>query len=137
MKLHCLLNIADIDKECIQKYGWYAHYVPSGDTTPFGANYHTHGFPEKFDHPDIQICMPIPNNSIHSLGWRAVEYIEAGNKFEPGKFYDCILENHSVQFIHATECGRPVLRMILPDKEGRFDTDPYCQQFLLTEHKID
>jgi hypothetical protein len=38
---------------------WNAHYTVGDPQTPTGVNYHTHGFVESFNHPDIQIVLNV------------------------------------------------------------------------------
>ena len=116
---HGLDKAQQIEAEAITKYGWYAHYV-TGDETDIRANYHTHGLPETHNHPDLQIVFPINPRIAHSLIWNAVRLIEAGTTLKNGDIIKKIAGGgFKVAFIDATECDRPVLRMILPDKNGK------------------
>jgi hypothetical protein len=114
--------------------GWYAHYVPD-EAYPLGVNIHTHGFPEKYNHPDIQLCVPMPQQQAHSLLWGFVSTIEEKRESDPawvapeGARVSGFLKNHDVLFLPVEECGRTVLRVILPDPGNQFSTEPYCQQF--------
>lgn len=133
-----------MEQESIKKYGWYAHVVPSGDyveNTPTGFNMHTHHLPESFDQLNLQIVVPVPpekaNVFLHILHNAIDNYVRKGIKLEAGKEYDDIFENFKVTFAHARENGRPVLRMILPDKDGNITRDkikePYAVQYVGTE----
>jgi len=112
------------EKEGVEKYGWYAHAVP-GDfkNSPTGMNIHTHHIQESFNHPDLQIVISVSPSQfgvMMSILHNAVNnFIKKGEKFEVGKEYKNIVGNgYSVTFAKTKECGREVLRMILPDKNG-------------------
>lgn len=125
------------ERDCMLKYGWYAHFVFDDPDTPNGANIHTHGLEQTFNHKDIQLCMPLRPEVAHSLLVNAVEALRDGKitKYSPGvKYKDILSDPYVVQFIEATECGRPVLRMVLPDKNNQFDTLPYSSQFTKLDH---
>lgn len=108
-------------EECMEKYGFYTHFVfeDDFDNSPSGVNLHTHGLPESCGHPDFQITVPlepeVANGIFHNLfdrvreGWRAAEGAIIPNIIGGGM---------NITFIAATECDRPVLRVILPDPAG-------------------
>lgn len=112
----------------VEKTGWYMHYVPSGDNTPFGANAHTHGWPENFNHPDIQICIPASMQIMHTIFWDIFnDFIKKGIKLEPGKSYSNIIRNYEMRSVEAKECGRTVIRLCAPDKHGEY-TGEFAKQ---------
>lgn len=102
--------------EASKKFGWYAHFVCDMDNGL--SNMHTHGLTEKYGHPDLQIVVPLSPECGHGIFWNVVRRIEVGEKFEPGTRYDGILQNMKVMFTPARECGRALLRIVLPDKHG-------------------
>lgn len=117
-------------KRMIKEFGWVAHGVPK--------NYHTHGLQENFDHPDIQIVFPMPPHICHPLANIVVELIKGGKKFTEGDInFDILAGDFPVRFIKAKECGRDILRMILPDKQGKLLPEeispPYDCQYLNLE----
>lgn len=123
------------EAECMDKYGFYVHMVFF--TKPTNAkkymNHHTHGLPETYNHKDIQLVFIMPTNIIGGIFHSIVDRIKDGVIFEPGKRYDQVLVGYDVKFIDAVENGREVLRVILPDKEGRFPDEqelepPYSYQ---------
>lgn len=121
--------VNDLERRAMTDHGWFAHYVSDDPETPFGINYHTHGFQESFGHMDIQFCFPAPYQQIHQLFAQVVDNIKGGRKYEPGQKYDDILRgDYDVEFIEAMECGRKVLRMCLPDKNNKFEGD-FAKQF--------
>jgi hypothetical protein len=114
-------KIKQQDIEMMEKHGWYAHYVPSGDKTPTGANYHTHGLERSFGHRNIQIILPLEPKTAHDLTHAIIAKIKEGIRFEAGVDYTDIMQNdYKVRFIAARESGRDVLRLLIPDKEGEF-----------------
>lgn len=118
----------------IEDYGWYCHYVPSEDydNSPTGVNIHTHHIQESFNHPDLQIVIPLSQHTVLAVLHEVVNnFIKKGVKFKVGKKYKKIIGNeYSVVFTNAKECGRDVLRMIIPDKNGYLkENEPMDEQF--------
>jgi hypothetical protein len=122
-------KIERMDREALRKYGWFARFVPSGADTPFGISYHTYGLPRLVGQPDLQVCLNVSRLVLHGLITVVIGKMKAGEVIQPGRIYYNVDENLPVQFIEAREGGRPVLRMILPDRAGCFDTLPYKLQF--------
>lgn len=112
------------EAQMLKDHGWFVHFVPD-PKYPFGMNVHTHGLSDNFGHMDLQICLDMSPRTCHSILINAVESIKAGKKFESGKTYDELIQptdkKFEVLFLQAVECDRPVLRLIFPDKEGKFD----------------
>lgn len=117
-----ILNLKQ--KQWIEKYGFYIHYVFSTKTTEM-ANIHTHGLADNKNHMDFQIVLPITKELASSLIWEFVHNINLGKKYETG-LIDGIIANYPVKLITATESGRLVLRIILPDPNGKFPEDEGC-----------
>lgn len=122
------------EQKAMQDLGWYAHYVQDDPEHPFGVNYHTHGLGRSFNHLDLQICLRVNPDVAHMIITNAVEKIKEGFKYQHGKAYDDLIEardpnlKYKVLFLEARECGRPVLRLIMPDKKGSFDGDLAAQK---------
>ena len=115
------------EMELVEKYGWFSHFVAGDKRYPFGINVHTHELKRKFEHDDLQIILPVPDETLNSLLWTVVERIEKGEKFEPGMIVSKVVKNYNITFAYATENGRLVLRLILPDKDCNLkeeDMDP-------------
>ena len=126
--------VIELEKKHMKKYGWYAHCVQSGDyQTPMGFNYHTHGFPETLAHRDIQIVLPVDMKICHSIATTIFNKLQ---NYEPSAYWDGdleegIIKDYPVEFMEAMESGREVLRVILPDKNGKFGDEaepPYNKQ---------
>lgn len=115
-----------MESEWLAKYGFYIHYVSAetgGTGSGLPANIHTHGLPESFSHFDLQIVLNVGREIALKLLHNCVNLIKDGTKFVPGVDYDKIA-NLPVRFIGAMECGRPVCRLIVPDRHGgRTDDD--------------
>jgi hypothetical protein len=109
--------------EMIKKFGWASHYVPLTSTH---ANYHTHGLQENYGHIDFQCLLPINPQLINSIVAGLADRVKKGEVFVEDKHYDDVISNFSVFFKKFTECGRPVLRLILPDPKGKFPQDADC-----------
>ncbi|HYE68407.1 MAG TPA: DUF4262 domain-containing protein [Anaerovoracaceae bacterium] len=114
------------------KYGYVIHLVVGDTSSPNNTNYHTHGLPEKCGHADLQICLNIKPELAQDILNGAVELIEEGQKFEAGKEYDRVLGGgYKVKFIEAMESNRPVLRLVIPNPEGKFTGSPYADQLIV------
>lgn len=115
----------------IAKYGWYAEYILDTEHPDF----HTHGFRQKFKHLDFQIVMPnFPSNLAMYCFHEIARFISEGNSYKDGDLlHDNILDGLTIKLFQTKESGRPVLRMIMPDKQNRFDREdisyPYRIQY--------
>lgn len=111
-------------QEMMDKHGWIVDCVfdsvDSKCQTGTGADIHTHGLVENMNHKDLQIVLPIQAEKAHGVLCTIVKLIKEGKKFEAGKCYSGILQNNlKVRFVEATEHDRTVLRVILPDQNGK------------------
>lgn len=122
----CALGLEAVktrDREAMEKFGWTAHIVVDDPDVPYGFNYHTHGFPETFQCPDMQIVLPLPKNMSHTIMHTIVTLMREGRRFRLGEIADGVLVGHSVTFASAKELDREVYRVILPDKSGDLNQD--------------
>ena len=115
------------ENDCVEKYGYYVHYVNSGEL----IDVHTHGLVETHNHIDLQIVLPIDPKISHSVISSAVSKIEKGETFEDGQIAEGIIKNFPVKFIEAEESGRKVLRIILPDPEGKIEQDEINEKYAI------
>lgn len=111
-------KIAQVHAENMATHGWYANYVPNHHESPTGFSTHTYGLDESWGHPNVQIVWPMPPEMGYQMLAQIAELVRHGKKFAPGRKYDEVLEGYEVMFAWATESGRRVLRMILPDKDN-------------------
>lgn len=115
---------------------WIVHLVMNGvkcdccdevenGFLPYLCNCHTHGM-EQYNHPDFQLVLNYPNEEIgrilNTFGLR----VQAGEKFKDGDLVEGIYEDCRVRLSEFTECGRKVLRVIVPDRQNRFPEDENC-----------
>lgn len=108
--------------ELIQKHGWYGHFVEDDKKCPYSINAHTHNLKEAYNHKDLQVCLNIDPAIINALFASVVDEIKKGAKFESGKEYDNIFKGvFKAKFIDAFECGRQVLRLLIPDPNGKYE----------------
>lgn len=108
------------EEEEIEKYGFIVHYVPNEDfdNSPSGVNIHTHGL-HRINHLDFQITVSIPPTIAFAILHRLHYLVKNGEVFCKGGESDKVLDSGMrVGFIEAHECGRRVLRVILPDPNG-------------------
>ena len=118
------------ENETKEKYGWYIHFVIGDDSCPNYINFHTHGLPEMFNHPDLQICFPISKESAHAIFNTIVEHIKTGKQFQTAVKYDKIIGGgFKLEFINATECNRKVLRIVFPNRDGNYEGEIFGHQF--------
>ncbi|MDO5123115.1 MAG: DUF4262 domain-containing protein [Eubacteriales bacterium] len=118
------------------KIDWVIHLVMNGvkcaccdevenGFLPYLCNCHTHGM-GKYNHPDFQLVLNYPNEEIgrilNTFGLR----VQAGEQFKDGDMVEGIYEDCPVRLSEFWECGRKVLRVIVPDKQNRFPEDENC-----------
>lgn len=117
----------------LRKHGWIVHFVERGDpTSPTGTNLHTHGLAESCNHPDFQIVIPLPEKVGHSIFITLADRVKAGERFQAGDTAADVLANGLlVKFVNATEGGRPVLRVILPDPSGKVEPGQINARFAI------
>lgn len=129
-KLHFLKKMEVWQEEQLKKYGFYIHFVFDEERTPNYTNIHTHGIMENFNHPDLQICLPITDMWAKFILHTIVDKIKSGEYFKTDVEYpDILADNYKVKFIKAIECRREILRVILPDVNHQFDSPGYIDQF--------
>lgn len=117
----------------LEKYGWMVHYVFDDDEFPNRTNYHTHGISDNFNHPDLQICLPIQPEVAHGLFEAAINNIKKGLVYDANIEYDNILAGgFKVKFMETQDGSRKVLRMLIPDENGGYDA-PYYKEQLNTD----
>jgi hypothetical protein len=134
-KTHAQADAEDRDwtRTQMKRHGWICHFVTDDESSPTGLNLHTHGLQENYQHPDFQIVVLLPEKVGHSILIALADRVKAGEKFQDRQKVDEIIQRFPVKLIDAVECGRPVLRVILPDPRGKLDLgeigDPYARQY--------
>lgn len=115
--------------EFLERYGWVAHYVMDDTAYPNKTNYHTHGLSENYNHPDLEICLPIRPEHAHAIFKAAVGRIKEGFVFKTGQTYSNIMTGGvSVTFVQVDNDGPVRLRILLPDENGRYEAPFYKEQ---------
>lgn len=119
-------KLEEREKKNMEEYGWYAHIVMDDPNCPYNYNIHTHGVPHSFNHPDLQICVPMDPRTAHGVIGCIIEQIKKGKKYDTGVpvFDDEVVHGgFPFLFIKAKECGRDVLRIIVSDKYKNLDRE--------------
>lgn len=111
-----------------EKPDWIIHQViDSWNEAPDSMmlNAHTHGL-EKYGHMDFQVVLNCEDKLVgyilNAFGYR----VRNGEKFNDGDMVDGIFSEVPVKLLKTIEGGRELLRVIIPDNEGRFPGDPEC-----------
>jgi hypothetical protein len=106
------------EKTMLEEHGWIAHYIGDDNRYPWHMNAHTHGLPDSWGHPDLQIILPIDFKIVHDIFRCAIEdKIMKGEMLVPLQQYEGIVKEFPVVLTPVTEQGRPVLRIILTREE--------------------
>ena len=107
-------------------YTWIIHLVEGDFYRPCLCNAHTHGMGE-FGHPDFQIVMNVGPELIGYILNELGDRVRNGEIFYPGNTVtDVIEEPFTLRLASFEETGRSVLRVLIPDENGRFPEDPEC-----------
>lgn len=119
------------------KMDWIIHCVADGacdacgnienSFIPYACNAHTHGM-ERYNHLDFQLVLDYPHQEIarilNTMGLR----VQSGERFKAGDLVEGIYMDCSVRLDEAEECGRNVLRVVIPDKHNIFPEDERCME---------
>jgi hypothetical protein len=120
------------EAEQLAKHGYYFHFVlPEDDEeAAMCINAHTHGLSDTFAHPDLQIVFPVEEQLAGEIFEPFVCEIRQGKKFNSGDRVPFPF-NDEFEFllVDAIESGRPVLRIIIPDNNGRLAKDEIDPEF--------
>ena len=115
------------EDECVEKYGFYVHYVNEGES----IDVHTHGLAESLNHPDLQILLSLDPQTSHHIINGVVDRIREGESFSDGMVVEGLIKNFPVKFIDAKEGNRDILRIILPDPNGKLDLDEIDEKYAI------
>lgn len=124
-------NLNDVmkqQKEMIDKYGFVIHNVFPSSEDEILWSHHTHGLKENFNHTDLEIVLPIDPQLAGSLLHGMVSLIKKGESFENILISDKVIENFDVQLVETMEGDRKVIRVVLPDANGKFPKDKDCAE---------
>lgn len=122
--------VTERERELLENPGWFVHYVFETDAGELNgmANYHTHGLSKNFNHPDIQITLPIDPNVVHPVLNGMVRDIKNGKVFHENERSSEVLRGMDVYFKAYREGRRWVLRMLLPDPNGKLPFEEGCEE---------
>lgn len=112
------------EEKIMEQFGWFAHVVVADPNIATGYNYHTHGMNVTLGHLDLQIVLPLSERKCHSIAATIHGQIEAGMRFDDGDETRIPHQDGScypVRFIKVREGDREVLRVILPNAEGKLE----------------
>ncbi|GEM_PF-1353436 len=110
------------EADMMAEYGWYSHLVEVEPVSPTGFNAHTHGVSETWGHPDLQVVARLGDHVAHGILARVVEKIRGGARYSPGDVLENVpADGQRCTLVSAVECGRQVLRVILPDAAGHLE----------------
>lgn len=115
-------------KEIMGEYGWVVHAVYETEEGELDGlcNVHTHGILETFNHPDLQIVLPIAPRANHQILSGVVDLIKNGKTFKDGDKSEEVILNLPVKFKEFQEGDRIVLRILFPDPKGRLPGEDRC-----------
>lgn len=123
-------KVLEEQEEMLEKHGWVVHFVfesYEGELNGM-ANIHTHGLKENFDHYDLQIVLPVKPELAHSVLSGIAEAIKEGRTFKPEVLTKGVLRNFDVIFRVYEEAEREVLRLFLPDPNGKLPFEEDCEE---------
>lgn len=115
---------------------WIIHLVANGvacsdcgkvedSFPPYICNAHTHGM-SQYDHLDFQMVLQASQEEIGYVLNEFGRRVRSGQRFQAGDLVEGIFLDCPVRLDAFEECGRTVLRVIIPDGKNRFPEDPDC-----------
>jgi hypothetical protein len=144
-------------EQCMKTDGWYAHYVAGGhacaqcgddehpsDWPEHLMNAHTHGFETTWKHPDFQVVLGMNQRTVHDLFWELADRVKDGTRYAPGvhtglvKWGDPLRQaREPMRMKWANEEGRRVLRVLMPDPEGKLPDEAGCEELYRQQDGFD
>lgn len=116
----------------LEEVGWIMHVVSSDEGVR--ANHHTHGLEDHLGHLDLQIVLNIDPEISRNIFGGIVEEIKKGKTYKSGK-HSGVIESYDVQMLEFEESDRTILRIILPDPNGKFPDDEHCEKTYKTQNE--
>lgn len=116
--------ISEENQAFLDKQGWFYQYEEIDGPV---ANIHTHGLAENLNHIDLQIVLKLDEDLVQMLLNTIIDNIAEGYKYREGRSNQ-VIDSIEVEFKLFEESDRKVLRVILPDEQGRFPNDEGCQE---------
>lgn len=122
-----LKEIKKHSEDMMNKYGYVVHNVfPSKDDDEILCSHHTHGIRESFNHADLEIVLPLDPKMVAQIFYSMVELIKQGESFEDKLSSDKVIKNFDVQLVKVHDGTRELIRVIIPDMNGKFPGDKDC-----------
>ncbi|MBQ8997150.1 MAG: DUF4262 domain-containing protein [Clostridium sp.] len=119
------LNAIKEDCELMKKNGYIIHNVfPTRENEIF--SHHTHGLKENYNHMDLQIALGVHPAIINPVLDGVANQIKNGVTFEDKLVSDRVIQGFDVQLVKVKFGSRELLRIILPDENGKFPSDKDC-----------
>lgn len=128
---------------------WIMHYVSDSACDMCGSNHkkyfkeglsniHTHGMREMYNHPEFQIVLDIDPSAASYLLNGFCQLVKDGRRFKAGDIVSGV-GLCDISLFEATDNGKKVLRIIIPDTSYRLPDDkdcdfPYNLQYLSTKN---
>jgi len=117
-------------REDIEKHGFCVHFVIYTAKPPSRRRYqsiHTHGLEQsQGGHYDLEITLPVSGEDAAEVISNVVDKIKKGKEFRDGDIVSGILVGYDVKFVKRKESGRDILRILLPDRDGRYPEHADC-----------
>ena len=88
-------------------------------------NVHTEGM-NRYQHPEFQVILKLPPALIHYLLKELMKKVADGKQFQSGDLVEDLLPHVPIRLDTYQMYGPEVLRVIIPDKRGRFPEDEKC-----------
>ena len=128
---------------------WIIHYISSGGTCdecgkatteflPCICNAHTHGM-NQYGHMEFQVILNLGPGLIGYLLNTMGQRVQDGEIFKDGDIITGITatpegKDLPLRLKEVLSDGVPLLRIILPDENGRFPDDPDCAYIYNLQH---
>ena len=120
-------SLVNSEQRMMEEYGWVVHFVFEVNGEFEGlANIHTHGLLESFGHKDLQLVLPLDPKDSHPLLAGIVNQVKEGRVFKEDIATSKVIHNYDVYFKEVIENDRTLLRLILPDPNGKFTNEKDC-----------
>jgi len=119
------------EAKALAERGFYVHYVGVDPSSPTNFNAHTHGMQAFDNHLDFQLIVPLPPEYAHNIICTLAERVKSGERFVSGQKLDKIIRGFEIKLIEAPEDDRRVLRIILPDPNGKLEPDEINEQYVV------
>jgi hypothetical protein len=111
-----IAEIKSISERMIEQHGFVVNFVfPVNEDGDW--NIHTHGLVDSCEHPELQICLGVPQQIAMTIIHDIVKRIKGGERFEHGQVNDELIHDFSIRFI---EVNPKLIRLIMPDKDGKY-----------------